>query len=124
MFILFDYRYDLPLFFLCVKTNCNYIVVSAFICQKEDSKSISEALRIIRANTPEWQPKHFMVDFDLAEISALEDVFPSMLILKNFKITLVIFIITTKNSFEKEEVVLKKDCLKNPISFKFNFSFN
>ena len=53
------------------------MVVGAFICQKEDSKSISEALRIIRANTPEWNPTNFMVDFDLAEIRALETVFPS-----------------------------------------------
>ncbi|CAH3106141.1 unnamed protein product, partial [Porites lobata] len=39
-------RYELPLFFLVVKTNVNYIVVGSFIIQRETTASIQEALGI------------------------------------------------------------------------------
>ena len=39
-------RYELPLFFLVVKTNVNYMVVGSFIIQRETTASIQEALEI------------------------------------------------------------------------------
>jgi len=45
-------RYELPLFFLVVKTNVNYTVAGAFITQKETKGAIEEALKIFRA----WNP--------------------------------------------------------------------
>ena len=41
-------RYELPLFFLVVKTNVNYMVVGSFIIQRETTASIQEALEIFR----------------------------------------------------------------------------
>lgn len=69
-------KYALPLFFLCVRTNVSYQVVASFVTQDEDNGSISEALRIVKEWNPEWQPRYTMVDFDQAEITALEEVFP------------------------------------------------
>ena len=69
-------RYALPLFFVCVKTNVNYAVVASFIVQSEDTHSISEALELLKHWNPDWQPRHWMVDFCEAEINALESVFP------------------------------------------------
>ena len=37
-------KYSLPLFFICVKTNVDYVVVGQFIVQFEDAESITEAL--------------------------------------------------------------------------------
>lgn len=68
-------RYALPLFFLCVRTNVSYEVVASFITQNEDSESIAEALRTLREWNLEWMPQYCMVDFDTAEITALEEVF-------------------------------------------------
>lgn len=69
-------RYALPLFFLCVRTNVDYVVVATFVTQHEDSGSIAEALATLRAWTDGWTPTAFMVDFCEAEIHALEAVFP------------------------------------------------
>ena len=52
------------------------------LVQNEDSNSIAEALKIISQWNPEWKSKYFMVDFDTAEILALEDVFPGKLLKK------------------------------------------
>ena len=41
-------RYDLALFFLCVRTNVNYAVVAEFIIQSESAEHISEALSVIK----------------------------------------------------------------------------
>ena len=51
-------RYALPLFFLVVRTNVDYQVVGAFICETETSESIEEALRIFWTWNPELQPKY------------------------------------------------------------------
>jgi len=69
-------RYALPLFFLCVRTNVDYVVVATFVTQSEDSASIAEAVQMIRSWNPEWTPQSFMVDFCEAEINALGSVFP------------------------------------------------
>lgn len=68
-------RYAMPLFFVCVKTNFEYVVVATFITQSEDTASIAEALQVIAEWNSEWQAKHWMVDFSEMEISALQSVF-------------------------------------------------
>ena len=68
-------RYALPLFFLCVRTNVDYIVVATFVIQHEDSSSISEALGILKSWNTGWVPTSFMVDSCEAELKAIETVF-------------------------------------------------
>jgi len=68
-------KYAVPLFFMCVRTNADYIVVCEFIVQYEDSASIAEALTIIKSWNTDWQPICFMVDCSEAEIKALENAF-------------------------------------------------
>ena len=41
-------KYSLPLFFVVVKTNVDYQVVSSFVVQDERRAAITEALRIIK----------------------------------------------------------------------------
>ena len=45
-------KYDIPLFFLCVKTNVKYEVVAAFVIQYETTNGIAEALSVIT----DWNP--------------------------------------------------------------------
>ena len=71
-------RYELPLFFVCVRTNVGYCVVADFIVQSECISSIKEALEILRMWNPEWNPPFFMSDFSEAEIGALEMTFPGI----------------------------------------------
>lgn len=68
-------KYELPLFFLVVKTNVNYTVVGSFITQDETTASIEEALRIFRDWNPQWKPRYFMTDFCHEEINAIESTF-------------------------------------------------
>ena len=70
-------RYDLPLFFICVRTNARYCVVAEFIGQSELVTNIIEALQLIMSWNPQWKPKFFMTDCSEAEISALESCFPN-----------------------------------------------
>ena len=46
-------KYDLALFFVCVKTNVGYSVVAEFVVQSENTENISEDL--LKLN--EWNPK-------------------------------------------------------------------
>jgi hypothetical protein len=69
-------HYAVPLFFLCVRTNVDYVVVATFITQYEDRASITEALKVVAGWNSEWTPQSFMVDFCDAEINSLEKVFP------------------------------------------------
>ncbi|XP_042288518.1 uncharacterized protein si:dkey-31c13.1 isoform X2 [Thunnus maccoyii] len=68
-------KYSVPLFFLCVRTNVNYIVVGVFVTQSEKKEDIREALEVFKKWNADWKPSHFMVDFCEAEIGALEEVF-------------------------------------------------
>ncbi|XP_062598701.1 uncharacterized protein LOC134260134 [Saccostrea cucullata] len=72
-------RYTLPLYFLCVPTNVNYMTVATFIVETEDSVSIQEALSIIKSWNPNWKPAYFMCDYADEEISSIESVFPGIL---------------------------------------------
>lgn len=69
-------RYDLALFFICVRTNVGYSVVAEFITQAEMAEAISEALEQLRKWNPQWKPKYFMTDYSEAELLALEQSFP------------------------------------------------
>ena len=68
-------KYDLALFFVCVRTNVGYIVVGQFITQSETAEQIQEALQILQTWNPEWKPRYFMCDYSEAELAALEAVF-------------------------------------------------
>ena len=74
-------RYALPLFFICVRTNVDYIIVASFITQNESSGAIAEALDVLKSWTPDWNPSSFMVDMCEAELKALQSVFPGKLLL-------------------------------------------
>jgi len=69
-------QYDLPLFFISVRTNTGYCVVAEFIVQSESSEYIKQALQILKTWNPKWHPKFFMTDYSEAEIGALETSFP------------------------------------------------
>ena len=69
-------RYDLALFFICVRTNVGYQVVGEFITQSETAEQIAEALTVLKSWNPSWNPPYFMVDYSDAELGAIEQVFP------------------------------------------------
>ena len=70
-------RYEVALFFVTVKTNVGYSVVSEFVVQSETKDSISEALKIISRWNPTWNPEFFMTDYSESEIGAITNVFPN-----------------------------------------------
>ena len=41
-------KYDIALFFLCVKTNMGYAVVAEFVLSSESAHEIAEALSILK----------------------------------------------------------------------------
>ena len=75
-FYLLVCRYALPLFFLCVRTNFQYIVVAVFIPENEDMDSLEEVLALLKTENRSWNPKNMMVDFSAAEMGAIETCFP------------------------------------------------
>lgn len=70
-------RYELALFFICVRTNVGYSVVAEFIVQSETAENIQEALSVLKQWNPEWYPSYFMTDYSEAEMTALEKAFPA-----------------------------------------------
>lgn len=77
-------KYDLPLYFLVVKTNTGYMNVGTFVVLHEDNKSIEEALRIFKDWNPNWSPNYFVTDFDEAERIALKSVFNCLVYICEF----------------------------------------
>ena len=73
-------KYDLPLFFLCVRTNTKYMIVAEFIVQSESAEAILEAFNIIKQWNPSWNPNFFLCDYSDAEIAAIEQAFPGILV--------------------------------------------
>ena len=71
-------KYDLPLFFVTVRTNVGYKVVAHFIVQSETTEQILEALNILKGWNTDWQPQFFTCDYSEAEISAIERAFPGI----------------------------------------------
>ena len=56
-------------FFVCVKTNAVYCVVTEFIVETESADSIKGALSVLQGRNPEWKPAFFMSDYSEAEMS-------------------------------------------------------
>ena len=73
-------KYDIPLFFLTVRTNAGYTVVAEFIVQVETAAHIEAALTILKKWNPTWQPKFIMCDYSEAEIMSMESAFPSTIV--------------------------------------------
>lgn len=69
-------RYGLPLFLIAVPTNTSYQVLGHFIISKETTHSIREAITKLAEWNPEWRPSYWMTDCCVAEINAVEAVFP------------------------------------------------
>ena len=72
--------YDLPLFFICVKTNVGYSIVAEFIVQSEEAKQIREAIEVLKSWNPKWHPSYFMCDYSEAELLALEAAFTNVVV--------------------------------------------
>lgn len=53
-------KYELPLFFISVKTNVGYSIVADFVVQAETIEQISEALKVLQNWNPDWKPLYFM----------------------------------------------------------------
>ncbi|CAC5358477.1 unnamed protein product [Mytilus coruscus] len=65
-------RYALPLYFICVPSNVNYITVDSFIPETKSTSSLVEVLTILKSWNPKWKPVFFMCDYaDEEEINAL-----------------------------------------------------
>ena len=69
-------RYALPLFFLVVKTNVDYLVVAAFLIEGETRENITAALTKIKEWNSDFNPFYAMVDCCAEEINALETLYP------------------------------------------------
>ena len=69
-------RYALPLFFMVVKTNVDYEVVGAFVCDGKGTETIMSALKILKSCNPDWSPLYSMVDCCSEEINVIEALFP------------------------------------------------
>ena len=70
-------KYELPLFFITVKTNVGYSIVADFVVQSETIELISEALRVLQSWNADFNPPCFMTDYSDAEIGAIESIFPN-----------------------------------------------
>ena len=70
-------KYELALFFVCVRTNVGYSVVGEFIVQSENTENIREAIEVLKKWNPKWKPKYFMTDYSEAELTAIETTFPA-----------------------------------------------
>lgn len=68
-------KYPVPLYFLYVRTNADYIVVASMITQYEDDQTIAQALGVISEWNPDWKPWSFMVDCGDTEVTAVKHVF-------------------------------------------------
>ena len=71
-------KYTIPLFLLVVETNVNFQVVAIIILEDQSSELLTQALGIVKSWNPDIIPKYGMVDFDDAEIIALEKLFPGI----------------------------------------------
>lgn len=94
-------RYALPLFFLVVPTNINYMVVASFILEHETKSDIAEALQILREWNPTWAPQNFLTDFSTEEIDAIESVFEGgfLTMLQNYALLIKYYIKSPNGPF-------------------------
>lgn len=77
-------KYAVPLFFLVVKTNVDYQVAATFMPEHETTRSIEEAISVLKEQNPDWKPSHYMTDFDEREMNAMESIFPGKEIEKHW----------------------------------------
>lgn len=68
-------KYAIPVFFVCVHTNCGYFVAGIFVLEHEDSKSLAEALTVFSNMNNNWTPKAFMIDSSDLEMKAISSAF-------------------------------------------------
>lgn len=68
-------RYDIPLFLVCVATNVGYYVVGSFFTERETAEQIASGLEVLKQWNKTWKPISFMCDYDVSEISAVEQTF-------------------------------------------------
>lgn len=71
-------KYALPLFFICIMTNCGYCVVGVFVIENEDSISLAEVLRIFSSMNDNWSPKAAIIDSSDVEMKVLASTFPGI----------------------------------------------
>ena len=71
-------RYALPLFFLCVYTNCGYYIVASILIENEDAASLSEAFEKLKESNDGFSPTAFMVDSSEIEMNAIRISFPGI----------------------------------------------
>ena len=69
-------KYAMPMFFVVVRTNTVYQVTATFVVSEETKDAISAAIQQLKLWNPEWHPSNWMTDCCVAEIRALEHVFP------------------------------------------------
>ena len=69
-------KYEMPLFFVVVKSNVDYQVVGSFIIEEENSQSMTKAINILREWNPNWSPESLMMDNCAAELKAVKSCFP------------------------------------------------
>ena len=69
-------RYALPLFFICVYTNCGYFIVASIITENEDAASLAEAFEKLKEANDSFNPTAFMIDSSEIEMNAIRMCFP------------------------------------------------
>ncbi|XP_071792942.1 uncharacterized protein [Asterias amurensis] len=74
----------LPTYFLLVRTNAGYQVVSTIIMQFWNSSMLVEAMQVIKDWNPDWQPKALLVEMIEDEVPVLEVLFPECQVLVSF----------------------------------------
>ena len=65
-------RYALRLFFFVVKSNVDYEVVGAFVCEGGETENIMSALKILKSWTSNWSTLYSKVDCCSEKINATE----------------------------------------------------
>ena len=55
-------KYEMPLFFISVKTNVGYSIMADFVVQEEMIEQILEALRVVQSWNPDWKPPCILHD--------------------------------------------------------------
>ena len=71
--------YGLPLFLLCVPTNCGYVTVASLLLCDEQADTIRQGLQKVAEWCPGWTPRCVLSDYCEAQITAVENVFRGIL---------------------------------------------
>ncbi|XP_052235498.1 uncharacterized protein LOC127847529 [Dreissena polymorpha] len=70
------FKFDVPLFCVCVSTNSGLVVVGLFILPHETCFHIKRGLAVLKDWNPNGKPTYLMTDYDRKEIRAVEETFP------------------------------------------------